>query len=209
MSISTSRLDPDEVGKEDRMTQTTPPPAPGELSSVALAFANTLLSGPSGNIDLIRQPDAAAAWLSEHALPIIGPVRPDDAVRLVELRTAIRDILTALPDQRTPNPEAVNKINTSAAAAPGAVQLTWSYCPQQTWTPTNSTTLSATLALFATDAIELVSGPRAQQLRRCEAHGCIRIFLREHARRRWCSDTCGDRVRSARHYQRHQHQDHA
>jgi predicted RNA-binding Zn ribbon-like protein len=34
----------------------------------------------------------------------------------------------------------------------------------------------------------------------CEAHGCARIFFRTHGRRRWCSNTCGDRVRVARHY---------
>jgi len=55
------------------------------------------------------------------------------------------------------------------------------------------------LAAIATDAIKVATGPRGQLLHRCEAHGCIRIFLREHARRRWCSNTCGDRVRAARH----------
>ncbi|MFL6051618.1 MAG: CGNR zinc finger domain-containing protein [Actinoallomurus sp.] len=30
----------------------------------------------------------------------------------------------------------------------------------------------------------------------------VRLFVREHARRRWCSTTCGDRVRAARHQRR-------
>jgi hypothetical protein len=35
-------------------------------------------------------------------------------------------------------------------------------------------------------------------VRRCAAEPCIRLFLAEDARRRYCSATCGTRVRAAR-----------
>jgi predicted RNA-binding Zn ribbon-like protein len=31
----------------------------------------------------------------------------------------------------------------------------------------------------------------------------VRLLLRDHNRRRWCSTACGDRVRAARYYARH------
>jgi predicted RNA-binding Zn ribbon-like protein len=55
------------------------------------------------------------------------------------------------------------------------------------------------MASLARDAIDVVSSDLGRLVRPCEAHGCVRFFLREHARRRWCSTTCGDRVRAARH----------
>jgi len=70
----------------------------------------------------------------------------------------------------------------------------------RTWTTVSPGTFSEALATVAADAIDVVCGYRAPMLRRCEAHGCRRLFFREHARRRWCSTTCGDRVRAARHY---------
>jgi predicted RNA-binding Zn ribbon-like protein len=62
----------------------------------------------------------------------------------------------------------------------------------------------ATLALaaVATDAVHLLTGPNATQLRACQAPGCVLYFVKSHPRREWCSEACGNRVRAARHYQR-------
>ncbi|WP_420718688.1 CGNR zinc finger domain-containing protein [Streptomyces sp. NRRL S-813] len=57
------------------------------------------------------------------------------------------------------------------------------------------------LATLARDVIDLACSSQADSVRRCEAHGRVRLFVRDHARRRWCS-TCGDRVRAARHQRR-------
>ena len=62
--------------------------------------------------------------------------------------------------------------------------------------------LDIALAAIAQDAIATLIGETGPGLRACEAHGCIRLFIQEHARRRWCSTTCGDRVRVARHYRK-------
>jgi len=110
---------------------------------------------------------------------------------------------TAIVDACIPEVAAVTAVNDTAAAAPGAVQLHWPATGRErTWLVSSSGSLDVALAAIATDAIKVATGPRGQLLHRCEAHGCIRIFLREHARRRWCSNTCGDRVRAARHYRR-------
>jgi len=114
-------------------------------------------------------------------------------------------LLTAVADQRVPDPATISTLNLRAAAVPGAIQLSWTdgHGPRPEWRSVATGTFDAALAGIATDAIEVVTGPRAVLLRRCEAHGCIRMFLREHGRRMWCSTTCGDRVRAMRHYHRH------
>jgi predicted RNA-binding Zn ribbon-like protein len=58
------------------------------------------------------------------------------------------------------------------------------------------------LAAFATDAIDLLTGPHRQDLRACGAPGCVLLFLKDHPRREWCSAACGNRARQARHYAR-------
>ncbi|MEU1601426.1 CGNR zinc finger domain-containing protein [Streptomyces sp. NPDC005708] len=40
-------------------------------------------------------------------------------------------------------------------------------------------------------------------MRPCLAPNCLLFFVKNHARREWCSPACGNRVRVARHYRRH------
>ena len=58
------------------------------------------------------------------------------------------------------------------------------------------------IATFAADAIDLITGSRRADLRACGAPGCVLMFLKNHPRREWCSNACGNRARQARHYQR-------
>uniref|UniRef100_UPI000B043057 CGNR zinc finger domain-containing protein n=1 Tax=Actinomadura kijaniata TaxID=46161 RepID=UPI000B043057 len=59
-------------------------------------------------------------------------------------------------------------------------------------------------AALAEAAADLLGDPAVTRVRRCEADDCVLLFLPAHPRRRWCSASrCGNRVRVARHYQRH------
>jgi predicted RNA-binding Zn ribbon-like protein len=58
------------------------------------------------------------------------------------------------------------------------------------------------LAAIAADAIEIVAGESGASLIECQARSCVRLMIRDHGRRRWCSTRCGDRVRASRHYAR-------
>ncbi|MUL77142.1 hypothetical protein FZI94_13910 [Mycobacterium sp. CBMA226] len=58
------------------------------------------------------------------------------------------------------------------------------------------------LAALGHEAIELLTGPAAINLRACNAPGCVLYFVKSHQRREWCSEACGNRARAARHYQR-------
>lgn len=58
------------------------------------------------------------------------------------------------------------------------------------------------LAAIAAEAIELFTGEDRELLRACYAPGCVLYFVKDHPRREWCSPSCGNRVRAARHYRR-------
>jgi hypothetical protein len=63
----------------------------------------------------------------------------------------------------------------------------------------------AALATVATESIDLLAGPDAPQLRACYAPGCVLYFVKDHPRREWCSNACGNRSRVARHYAKQTH----
>ncbi len=58
------------------------------------------------------------------------------------------------------------------------------------------------LASIAAEAVELFTGENRVLLRACYAPGCVLYFVKDHPRREWCSPSCGNRVRAARHYRR-------
>lgn len=157
-----------------------PKPAEGEQDFPSLALVNTRLLLPGG----------AQADLLEG----------EEAVRLRELREAIRALFEAYETATEPPPDALAAVNQAAAAGPLVTQLTWDDSgPRET----SYRTANGGAAAFAADAIALLAGPAAARLHACGAHGCIRWYLRSHGARQWCSTRCADRVRAARHYARH------
>lgn len=66
----------------------------------------------------------------------------------------------------------------------------------------DSSAVAAGLAQVAQESIALLGGPEASRLRACYAPGCVLYFTKTHPRREWCSVTCGNRVRAARHYEK-------
>ena len=179
-------------------------PAPGEERSIALALANSRL--PRGNnwVDSLVTAEVAHRWLADHHLPTESPeaIRDGDLEQLANLRTAARDVLEALADGRVPDASSVEAVNSAAAREAITPRLSWSQeGPERSW-QAGLPGVQGALAALARDVIDLACGPQAGLIRRCEAHGCVRLYVREHARRRWCSTTCGDRVRAARHQRR-------
>ncbi|HEX4701380.1 MAG TPA: CGNR zinc finger domain-containing protein [Pseudonocardiaceae bacterium] len=174
-------------------------PAPGEDTSVALALVNTWYGDPNGFVD-----DLGPQWLRTRSLASAPRVSAPEFMELIGLRAAIRELFTALADQREPAADSVALVNDCARRWPIAPQLAWPPDgPRREWSGgTESNGVDEAIATIARDAIDVVCGDRAPTVRRCAAHGCVRIFFRAHARRQWCSNTCGDRVRAARHYLR-------
>ena len=91
-------------------------------------------------------------------------------------------------------------LNDAAAACPRSTQLAADGTRRVRYHADDPTQIA--LAAIAAETIALVSGPRARDLRACDAPGCGVAFLRDHPRRTWCSPACGNRARQARHYAR-------
>ena len=182
-------------------------PALGE--PLAIEFANTLFTDGGRPLDALTTQAALTRWLAANAERIDAPLprRPGagDLERARELRAIIRGLLAKAVDGDPPPAATLRRLNQLAALAPVTVRLHWTddEPPKARLLPSAAGRLDALLALLAQSAIDVLGGSGAGRLRRCEAPGCINYYLKDHPRRAWCSPKCGNRVRVARHYQRH------
>lgn len=180
---------------------------PGEALSPALAFANSRFRRPQGWTDLAGTGAELGEWLAAHALPSDTPARAAaELSQFHELREAIRELLLARAEGRTPPDDALACVNRASASLPGAVQLAWpaGAAPGRGFEPAvEAEPLARSRAALAVDAIELVAGGRGELLVACGGPRCVRLLLKDHPRRQWCGPRCGERARAARYYERH------
>jgi predicted RNA-binding Zn ribbon-like protein len=168
---------------------------------IAVELANTRY-GPEPT-DFIDTPRLVDQWFA--AVGEGGPPRhtAEQARRVRTLRDAVHALLTAAATARTPEPAAVAEVNRRVAAAPPALTLDWA--PDGTrragWAD-SATGADAVLARIATNAVEVLTTPGGT-VARCTGPGCSMLFVRTHARRRFCHPSCGHRDRQARYYRRH------
>ena len=130
-------------------------------------------------------------WFTE-----VGQPEPAGDVR--DLRDRVHRLFEAAATGRRPDEADVDELNRLAATAPTTVQLDW-----QDGRPTarrlSRAKDDAPLGRIAAEAVELLAG---SELWRCEGPGCAMLFVRTHARRRFCYPGCGQRGRQARYYRR-------
>jgi len=180
---------------------------------------NTVSADRDGIHDALED-DGAAAWLRAVADRIgaeagTGPGQLDeDAVRLAagelrELRDSLRTLAAEATGDPRPaatapeltRPEAIATLNALATARP---ELVWpdGGHPSRAYRA-GSAAPGLAVELIAHQGVELFTGPGRDRLRPCLAPNCLLFFVKDHARREWCSAVCGNRARVARHYQRH------
>lgn len=179
---------------------------PGVDQHPCLALVNTVNGPPRGEGgDELSSPEGVRSWL------LIRDLIDPSAVlyeycrgRIVALREDLRTLFTAHISGGAPSTEAVQALNRALTSAPGALLLRYEPTSGFIRRADHPVTqvVEYVMALIAEDAAALLTGDEASMLASCEADGCRRFFLRTHARRRWCSNRCGDRVRAARAYAR-------
>ncbi|GAA3159271.1 CGNR zinc finger domain-containing protein [Streptomyces ramulosus] len=177
--------------------------APGEGSHVSLALINTAFALPSGPFEELSDAAAAHAWLTGREL--IAPevaVGAREMTQLHALRETLRALFEARIDGTTPGSRVLESVNAALARAPGVRTVRWVEGAGLVAAERRSGAggVGAALSRLAEDGVDLLTGGEAGKLSRCGARGCVRLFIRSHAARRWCSDRCGNRVRAARHY---------
>ena len=178
---------------------------PEEPPSVRLM--NTVWLEGDGVFDCLRDGDDLRALLAALDRPV--PARPSAAqVRAVqELRSALRTLAAAVTDGSDPptasdRRRAAGTVNAALAAAPLREVL---HVTPEGWDlrPSIEASFAGSLGMLARDGAEMIAHRRGTPLRTCPAPACGLYFVATHARRRWCSPHCGDRVRAARYYRRH------
>ncbi|MBA8950409.1 CGNR zinc finger domain-containing protein [Actinomadura namibiensis] len=155
--------------------------------------------------DLLATPDDLRAWVGLQAgrLPEAG-VGPDALAVVRAVREHTAGALERARRGEPPAPADLAALNDAQRAAPAISELAWNgsaVVAERRRTGPDGARLAAALAEAAAD---LLGDPAVTRVRRCEADDCVLLFLPAHPRRRWCSASrCGNRMRVARHYQRH------
>lgn len=174
-----------------------------ETGRPSLDFVATLAERMGRSYDRWRAPADLLRWQQEAGYPLPGRATERELAAARSLREAIYGIVTAAMGGRKPKPADIALLNDWAVKPVAAPQLT-SGGSAIAWTTADA--FSATLALIARDAIDLVTGPDLAKLRECAEHSCSVLFV-DHSRpgkRRWCSmSRCGNRMKKAVFRQRH------
>ena len=182
-------------------------PGPLWQEPLAVELHNTIYASGGQARDGIETPDGLRSWLAGIAEWLPEQARAARATRHSEflaLRAAIREALLAVREGKRVPADALESINRAAELAPTsshAVQRPAGRVEAKTRFHSADPT-DVALAALAADAIELLTGSQRENLRACEAPGCVLVFLKDHPRRTWCSEACGNRARQARHYER-------
>jgi predicted RNA-binding Zn ribbon-like protein len=181
---------------------------------------NTVVADRGGIHDALEDDGGAVAWLHAVASRIgaeagTGPgYLNEDAVRpaagaLRELRDALRRLAAEATGDPRPPATAPELTRANAIVTLNALATAW---PELVWPaggqPSGAyrapgTAADLAVALIAHQGVELLAGPGRDLLRPCLAPNCPLFFVKDHARREWCSPACGNRARVARHYHRH------
>ena len=178
---------------------------------VPVRLMNTIWADRQGIHDALSRPADLADWL--HEIGSTDPVRQATQQDLVEARD-LRDALRRLAALRTGDtrPAAASATEDPASAVDGVNQAAARLSPPrlelkggalELGTDPVDRPVAAALADIAVEAMALLTDPAAPPLRACFAPGCVLYFVQDHPRRQWCSNACGNRVRAARHYERH------
>ena len=172
---------------------------------VAVDLINTgAAPGSAVTDDLLSAERGAAAWWRIERARVPGGGLPDiHALR--RLRSALRDMIEALVNDRPVPQAAVSDLNFFTHWAPASTRLRL----------TGTGLLAETHwhgeyggnprpAFIATQAAVFLSDPsKVSKLRRCANPACSMIFIALNPRRSWCAPgVCGNRVRVARHHRR-------
>jgi predicted RNA-binding Zn ribbon-like protein len=170
-------------------------PAPGPLRLVQL-FVNTndLETGP----DLIPDADALRAWLVDHDLLGDEPVTAEDHARAIELREAIRELVSA--NAGLPHDAAATEIVNEIGAGLRPVLEP----PATRFEPTAGGVEGALGHIVGAIHAAVADGSW-ERLKACERDVCRWAFYDQSKNRssHWCSmAVCGQREKNRRAYRR-------
>jgi predicted RNA-binding Zn ribbon-like protein len=171
---------------------------------------NTIWADTYGIHDDLLSPRDLDAWLVAVEIDRDRrPAKPEELALAKRLRDALRrlaahlttDNRVAAASAMTDIQDAIRAVNAVAARAPAEV-LTLDGDRLNLGVEPGGSPVTAALAHVAQSAMRLLAGDEPVKLHACNAPGCVLYFAGSHPRRQWCSISCGNRARAARHYER-------
>ena len=185
----------------------------------ALDFLNTLHPG-HGRTDEqhmtdehLERPTDATMWFLEHNLvhPDAGVLLGDaDLARIRRVRTALREVVDSVVEDRAPDTDAVHLVN-AVLEGRRPTRLDFDGTALRIGHRHAETPVDDALALIAEAIIEELATGRPERLRVCANDRCRWAFFDSSptGRRRWCDmRSCGNQAKAARHRARLREVDH-
>jgi predicted RNA-binding Zn ribbon-like protein len=175
-----------------------------EPGSLALAFAVTgpgTNDGPLAMFQTLMRPADLERWAADIAGVAGLHATVGDVDLAVQLQAAIWSVADALID-RQPVPESDRAVLNDLASQPCLIPHLRPG-PTRAWVGVQG--VRSVMSSVARDAIDVLGGPRAARLKRCEGSRCALLFVdtSRSGRRRWCSmERCGNRAKVAAHRRR-------
>jgi len=175
----------------------------------AVRLMNTVWADRAGVHEALDSPSALGDWLVEVAGTAIRPrVTTGDLTAALTLRDALRRLAAGVTeDDRSTaasatasEAQALSDLNEVLAATHVPPALERGPHGLQRSLAVRGGAVTRVLATVSLEALDLLVSP--SPLRACRAPGCVLYFVKDHPRREWCSEGCGNRVRAARHYAR-------
>ena len=166
---------------------------------LAIDLVNTERQVSGAIVDWFELDGAVEAFASEHG----HSVAPGDARRMRESLVATRQLVRRVLATASKPPSAELLYDISEALRPATVNAVNSSDGVDLVVSGDSPHHALSIEALVS-AIELVRD-RANRVRSCEHPKCVLWFVdtSKGGRRRWCSmDTCGNRAKAQRHYQR-------
>lgn len=180
---------------------------------VSVRLMNTVWADRIGVHDDLETSEDLAAWLSDTGLLV--PAGTGQAVKTSRTdlalargtRQALRRLAAAVTEDERPRAltglredDAARELNQLlVSSVPGQLsRIDGRWCLHRP----ALRSVSQALAQVTEETGSLLTNDD-HPLRACQAPGCVLYFVRDHPRREWCSTTCGNRARAARHYARH------
>ena len=175
----------------------------------AVRLMNTIWADRTSVHDSLETVAHLRAWAEEAGLGRHQDLDEHDLGRARTLRDALRRLAAEVTGDSRPHSVAEG-LGTDAALA--ALNDFGSRCtpvlrraPQGGYTRewlADGPGLQRELNLVAMEGSEVLAQQPPHELRACGGPGCVLYFVRDHPRREWCSEGCGNRARVARHYRR-------
>jgi predicted RNA-binding Zn ribbon-like protein len=165
---------------------------------LCLDFMATVGDREHMTFDRWRVAQDLGRWCVEAGLiRAAGVVREEQMANARELREALFRLFTAALTGAAPSPADLGLIN-AAARKPALVPQLKTFGQPHEWM--TDSPYEAVLANVARDAIDLLSGPALERVRKCADAHCSILFLdtSRPGKRRWCSmNGCGNKVKKA------------